>query len=165
MCWLLAKGMHFGWEVEFPFAMWVSELGNRRDMRGLWNGEQSEAQECYREKQNLTTCWICFFHFNRCFQFILFTKKILSIHNSLPGGTLPLCLNIKPLFVPLIQDLIHLWMAAGKKKLIHPSLTLAIPGDNCKINSLFTLLPHLPPSLLYKRIWHLDPNKMVILRY
>ena len=32
------------------------------------------------------------------------------------------------------------------------------------MNGLFTLLPHLPLSLIYKRTWHPDPKKMVILR-
>ena len=35
-------------------------------------------------------------------------------------------------------------MAKGRKKLLHLALTLAIPGDICKINGLFTLLLHLP---------------------
>ena len=43
-----------------------------------------------------------------------------------------------------VQDHIHLWMATGRKKLVHLALTLAIPGDICKINGLFTLLLHLP---------------------
>ena len=36
-----------------------------------------------------------FFYFNLCFPLLLFTKRILSIHNGLPLGTLPLCLNAK----------------------------------------------------------------------
>ena len=45
-----------------------------------------------------------------------------------------------------------------------PCLRLAILGGVYKIPSLFTLLPHLTPSLIYKRTWHPDPQKMVILR-
>ena len=50
-----------------------------------------------------------------------------------------------------VQDLAHLRMATGRKKLVHFALRLAIPGDICKINGLFTLLPHPPQSLSYKR--------------
>ena len=77
---------------------------------------------CNKEEPNLTTCWICFFYFNLCVRLLfLFTKRILSIHNGLPGGTLPLCLNVKPKCLCLGKhpDLVHLWMAARKKKLIH----------------------------------------------
>ena len=35
-----------------------------------------------------------------------------------------------------VQDHVHLWMAKGRKKLLHLALTLAIPGDICKINGL-----------------------------
>ena len=63
-----------------------------------------------------------------------------------------------------LQDPLHLWMATGREKLTLSSLTLAIPGDICRINSLFTLLPHLPPHP-YKTIWYPDHNKMVILRH
>ena len=77
---------------------------------------------CNREEPNLTTRWICFFYFNLCFPLILFTKRILSIHNGLPWGTLPLCLNVKPkcLCSGKHPDPVHLWMAAKKKKLTHP---------------------------------------------
>lgn len=34
---------------------------------------------CYREEQNLTTSWICFFYLNLCFPLLFFTKRILSI--------------------------------------------------------------------------------------
>ena len=48
---------------------------------------------------------------------------------------------------PFVQEPEHLWMATGRKKLTHLLPRLAIPGDICEINGLFTLLPHL--SLLY----------------
>ena len=77
---------------------------------------------CNREEPNLTTCWICFFYFNLCFPLLLFTKRILSIHNGLPRATLPLCLNVKPkcLFSGKHPDPVRLWMAARKKKLTQP---------------------------------------------
>ena len=49
---------------------------------------------CFKEEQNLTPYWICFFYFNPCFQLLLFAKRFLSIHNGLPRGTLSLCLNL-----------------------------------------------------------------------
>ena len=77
---------------------------------------------CNREEPNLAPCWICFFYFNLCFPLLLFTKRILSIHNSLPQGTLPLCLNVNPkcLCSGKNPDPAHLRMAARKKKLTHP---------------------------------------------
>ena len=77
---------------------------------------------CNREEPNQNTGWICFFYFNLCFLLLLFTKRILCIHNGQPLGTLPLCLNVKPkcLCSGKHLDPVHLWMAAGKKKLTHP---------------------------------------------
>ena len=77
---------------------------------------------CNREEPNLTTCWICFFYFNLCFRLLLFTQRILSIHNGLPRGTLPLCLNVKPkcLCSGKHPDPVHLQMAARKEKLTQP---------------------------------------------
>ena len=76
---------------------------------------------CYREEQNLTTYWIWFINFNLCFLLLLFTKRILYLHNGLPQETLPLCLNVKPkcLCSEKHSDLAHLWTAARKKKLTH----------------------------------------------
>ena len=62
--------------------------------------------KCKREEQNLTPCWICFFYFNLCSPLLfvnIISKRMLYIaiglHNGLPRGTLPLCLNVKvPLF-------------------------------------------------------------------
>ena len=65
-----------------------------------------------------------FFYFNPCVPLLLFTKRILSIQNGLPQGTLPLCLNVKPkcLCSGKHPDPVHLWMAVRKKKLTltHP---------------------------------------------
>ena len=82
---------------------------------------------CNREEPDLTTRWIFFFYFNLCFPLLLFTKRILSIHNGLPRGTLPLCLNVKPkcLCSGKHLDPVYLWMAARKKKLTHPLLGAA----------------------------------------
>ena len=77
---------------------------------------------CNREEPNLTTCWICFFYFNLRFLLLLFTKRILSLHNGLPRETPPLCLNVKLkcLCSGRHPDPVYLWMAARKKKLTHP---------------------------------------------
>ena len=50
---------------------------------------------CYWEEQNLTPYLICFFCFNLCFTLLLFTKRIMFIHNIMHQRTLPLCLNGK----------------------------------------------------------------------
>ena len=63
-----------------------------------------------------------FLYFNLCFPLHLFTKRILSVHNGLPLGTLPLSLNAKPkcLCSGKHPDPVHLWIATGRKKLTHP---------------------------------------------
>ena len=68
---------------------------------------------CYRGEPTLTPCRICFFYFNFRFPLFLFTNRILFIHNGLPQGTLPLCLNVKPKC--FVQDPIHLRMTTGGK--------------------------------------------------
>ena len=77
---------------------------------------------CNREEPNRTPCWLCFFYFNFCFPLLLFTKRILSVHNGLPRRTLPLCLNVKPkcLCAGKPPAPVRLWTAARKKKLTHP---------------------------------------------
>ena len=112
----------------------------------IWHGKEIMLTG---KSQILTTCWICFFYFNLCFPLLLFTKRILSIHNGLPWGTLPLCLNVKPkcLCSGKHPDPVHLWMATRKKKLTHPLPEAGRSGDICKTYGLFTLLLHLPPTL------------------
>ena len=97
---------------------------------------------CYREE--LTPCCICFFYFNPCSPFFMFTKRTPSIYNGLPWGTFSLCLNFKP---KSLRSGPWTPVDGYRKKLTHLLPRLAIPGDICEINGLFTLLPHL--SLLY----------------
>ena len=100
----------------------------------------------YREE--LIPCWICFFHFNLCFWLLLFTIRIMFIHNGLLQGNLTLCLNMK--ITAFVQDPVHLLMAIGRKRLTH-SFSRAGHSrrylQDCKINGLFTLLPHLPTPI------------------
>ena len=49
---------------------------------------------------------------------------------------------------PFVQDPEHLWMAIERKKWTHLLPRLAIPGDICEMNGLFTLLLHLSLSIL-----------------
>ena len=63
---------------------------------GPCHERRPKPRQCFREETILTPCWICFFYFNLSFLLLLFMKRILSTHNGLPQGTLPLCLNIKP---------------------------------------------------------------------
>ena len=107
-------------------------------------------------KPILTPCWNCFFDL----PFIAFV--VIIIQNGLPQKILPLCLTVKHKCLysepcPRVD---------GRKEDINTSHAWgAILGDVCKMNGLFTLLPHFPSSLIYKRTWHPDPNKMVILRH
>ena len=69
-----------------------------------------------QQESILTPCWICFFHFNLCFWLLLFTIRIMFIHNGLLQGNLTVCLNMK--ITAFVQDRVHLWMG-GRKKLTH----------------------------------------------
>ena len=66
------------------------------ESHALCHERRLKPRQCYREETILTPRWICFFYFNLSFPLLLFMKRILSTHNGLPQGTLPLCLNIKP---------------------------------------------------------------------
>ena len=84
----------------------------------------------------------------------------MIIQNGLPQSILPLCLTVS---VHLFRTLSICRLQKERNEHIL-CLRLAILEDICKICGLFTLLPHLrPQSLIYKRTWHPDPNKMVIL--
>ena len=104
-------------------------------------------------KVALTTWLNCFFYLFPI-AFVIIIK-----HNGLPQRILPLCLTVKVL---LFRTLFSGWLEGRNEQ----TPSLAILGDTCKINGLFTLLPASspPPSLSYKRIWHPGPNEMVTLR-
>ena len=107
-------------------------------------------------KPILTPCWNCFFDL----LFVAFV--IIIIQYGLPQRILYLCLTVK------LKSLCSgpCPPVDGRKEEINfPCLRLALLRDVFKINGLFTLLPHLPSCLIYKRTWHPDPNKMVILRH
>ena len=78
----------------------------------------------YREEQNLTRCWICFFYSNLCFLWLSFIQRTLSIPNGPPLGVVPLCLRVKPkhLCSERYPDPVHLSMPARKRKLRQPLL-------------------------------------------
>ena len=88
---------------------------------------------------------------------LLFTKKILFIHNGLPQGSLPPFLNVNPiclclgLFPPV---------EGFRKEGIDTSPPWSWPFQEIyvRLMALFTLLPHLPP-LFCRRNWHLDPTR------
>ena len=103
------------------------------------------------QELNLTTCQLCVFYFNLCIPLLLFTQRILSIHNDLPGRTLPLCLNVKPkcLCSGKHPDPVCL----EEKRNIHIPSLRALAGIIAK-PGVFLLYSSSPP----------DPNEMVILR-
>ena len=117
----------------------------------------SQAASVTEKKPILTPCWNCFLD-------LLFTASVVIItQNGLPQRILPLCLIVK--LNCLCSEPCP--RADGRKDDIntYPCLRLAILGDVCKIHGLFTLLPHLPPFLIYTRTWHADPDKKVIWRH
>ena len=132
-----------GWLISMWSSRW--DTGLMRDFRtDVFN---LGCILCNREEPNLTTSWICFFYFNLCFPLLLFTKRLLSIRNGLPRGTLPLCLNGKPkcLCSGKHPDSVHLWTAARKKKFTHPLPESGHSWGYLQTCGLFTLLPLLLP--------------------
>ena len=121
---------------------------------------------CNKEEPNLTTCWICFFYFKLCFPLFLFTKRIQSIHNGLPRGTLTLCLNVKPKCLCSGKHPDRPPVDGYKKEEINTSPPRGWPFQGIFATLMAFLLYFLisSPSLCYKRNWHPDPDKMVILR-
>lgn len=103
------------------------------------------------QELNLTTGQLFVFYFNVCFHLLLFTKRILSIHNGLPWRTLPLCLNVKPkcFCSKKHPELVHL----QEKRNIYTPFLRALAGIIAK-SGAFLLYSSSPP----------DPNEMVILR-
>ena len=125
-------------------------------------------RNCNREEPNRTTCWICFFYFNLCFLLLLFIKRILSIHNGLPRGTLPLCLNVKPKCLRSGKHPDPVPPVDGyKKEEINTPPPRGWPFHvifaNLTAFSLYFLISS--PSLCCKRNWHPNPNKTVFQRH
>ena len=109
---------------------------------------------CCRQKPILTPCWNCFFD-------LLFAAfVIIIIQNVLPQRILPLCLTIKPKCLcsepcPPTDD---------RKEEINTSLIWGLPFYEIFARLMaFLFCFHFPSSLIYKRTWHQDPSKMVIL--
>ena len=100
---------------------------------------------CYKEEQNLTPCWIFSFTSTFASHFSCSLEGHCPYIKACLGEPSPSAWSLSQ--NPFVQDPEHLWMATGRKKLTHLLPRLAIPGDICEINGLFTLLPHL--SLLY----------------
>ena len=78
------------------------------------------------------------FYFNLSFSLLLFTKRILYIHNGLP-----LCLNVEPkCYYPGPSLPLE---ATGRKKLTHPLPKSGHSRRHCKTNGHFILLPYSLP--------------------
>ena len=121
----------------------LSDLGGVIIVSNMQMATQGRAAE----KPILTPWWNCFFDLFFVAFVIIITQK------GLPQIILPLCLAVK---VPFFRTLSTCGWQEGRNEHIS-CLRLAILGDVCKINGLFTLLPCLSPSLIYKRTWHPDP--------
>ena len=92
-----------------------------------------------------------------CFSLLLFLQSYVMscLRESCTSAWLVKCLCSEPC---LLID--------GRKEEMKTSSGRGLPfWDICKINGLFTLFIHLPPSLIYERTWHPDLHKMVILRH
>ena len=107
----------------------------------------------------MAPCW-------NCVDLLSVASVIIIIHSGLPQTALPFCLTVEKKTLSTCG-----WQEERNEHIL--CLRLAILGDSCKINGLFTLFTLSPPplnaaplqSLFYKRTWHLDPDEMVILRY
>ena len=103
--------------------------------------------QCWKEKSVLTPRWNCFF------DLLSVTFATIIIRNGLPQRILPPAWLLNKCLCPELCAPVD-----GKEETdTSPGPRLAILGDVCKINGLFMLLPHLLPSLIYKRTWHPDP--------
>ena len=102
----------------------------------------------------MTPCWICLFYFNCCFPFLLFTKKILSIHNGLPQETLPKCLCSGP--CPAVDG--H-----RKEEITFPPQSWPFQEMLARFMTFVLYFLTSSPSLFCKRTQHPDPDKMVVL--
>ena len=89
------------------------------------------------------------------------------MHSGLPRGTLPLCLNVKPKCLCSGKHQDPVPPVDGYKK---EEMNTSPPPDwpfQVIIAKLMAFLLYFlisSPSLCYKRSWHPNPNKMVILR-
>ena len=73
--------------------------------RGNWEWTTGEFQTIVTGKNLFLLLYLCF-------PSLLFTKRLLFIHNSLPQGTLPFYLNVKPkcLCSGKHLDCVHRWL-------------------------------------------------------
>ena len=101
---------------------------------------------CCREKSVLTPHWNCLYGL------LSIAFVIINVHNGLSQRILPLCPTIK--LKCLCSETCPLGDGRNKEINTSPCLKFAILGGICKINGLFTLCPHLLPSLIHKRSWH-----------
>ena len=73
---------------------------------------------CYKEEPILTPRWLYFFYFNLCFLLLCSVKGYcLHVMACLREPCTSAWMLNQNAFV---QDLVHLWMATGRKKLTHP---------------------------------------------
>ena len=96
------------------------------------------------------------------FDLIVIAFVITVMHDGLLQGTLPLsiCLTVK--LKCFCSEPCPPVDSRKEEMNISPFRRLGVLGDVCQIHGLFPLVPHHPPSLIYKRIWHPDPRNMVI---
>ena len=151
MCWIIEKAREFQKNIYFCFL----DYSKGFDWPVPWG-----ILVFFSEKSILTPCWNCFFNLLSIAFVTVITQKGLPqrIPASLPDSQTE---------VPLFRTLATCRWQEGTNT--SPCLRLAILGDACKINGLFTLFHFLPacpptPSLIHKIIRHPDSGMRVTLR-
>ena len=117
-------------------------LRSMKEQAEWWEMETSldlERLVVWREKSILAPCWNCFL------DLLSIAFVIIILHNGLPQRILPLCLTVK--LKCLCSEPCPPIDGRKEKTNTPPCLRLAILGDICKINGLFTLFP--PPCHLW----------------
>lgn len=92
---------------------------------------------------------------------LVFASVVISIHNDLPGGTLPLCLW------SVYRKIIWLYPPVNgyKKEEINrspPLLEVGLSRRDLQDCGLIIYSLNSSPSLFYTRTWHPDLNKVVL---
>ena len=143
----------FHWPVNVGVLWLVSTWCLEAEDWELWL-----TSSCCREEPILTPRW------NYSFDLLSIALVILIIHNGLPQRILPFCPTV--LLKRLCSDPCPP-VDCMKKEINTSPLPKACHSRRYlqEFNGLFTLFPHLPPSLIHERIWHPGPDNMLIMRH
>ena len=101
---------------------------------------------------------------------LVFYMVQLSYQYMTTGKTVALTIwisvgKVMSLLFNMLSDPAHLWMAPRVKRLSHPLPEVGHSRRYLQNNGLLLYFLNFSRSLFYKRTWHPDPDKMVILRH